>query len=660
MNKYDKVNLKDKYRALLTDVLPYELPIWFDASQFYHTCKNKNFTKYKDKVNSLEKLESNYIPLEYKISRGSSISPRVLSIMHPFMQVKVCDFYEKHHSLIKYYASRSPHSLRHPYRLARKFFNKDETKSTEAIGLDVDGYETKTASSYFKYRTIAFLYKFFEGYEYHRLEKRFSRMLQVDIAKCFPSIYTHSIGWATKSKRITKKNLNRNKGSFDDDFDRLMQETNYRETNGIIIGPEISRIFAEIILQKIDLNVVKTMREAKLFSGQDYEFKRYVDDYFVFFNNEETKTHFLKTLENCLLEYKLYLNESKTEEIKRPFVTKISLAKNSIKEQLSDFFSARYIQNPPSLTSIIDNSEYSKQEKTLISQRIKSCPNPGRIANQAIARLKYSFFDYAIDYQSVSNFLMGIIERKLARFFKIIEENLLSQEDQKGGRELNITNWLLVDLDILFFVHAMDLRIRPTDRLARCIIKILDSIGFLPEEMKNLVQQKIFDGLKLAINIVMNNKDVNGLETLNLLTILGELPSEFTLEQSVLLDYHSKMSNSIHSDDTYFLFITFMLYTKNDEKFLRLNEKIINNTISFIKDHSDRFISTEFFILFFDFLACPYIDRTTRETLYSDIFKHQVTQTANSYFNEGLFIDWKNTNFVRKNLEKKSFVFAYA
>ena len=40
-----------------------------------------------------------------------------------------------------------------------------------------------------------------------------------------------------------------------DAFDNLMQSVNARETNGIVIGPEFSRIFAEIILQYIDQKV---------------------------------------------------------------------------------------------------------------------------------------------------------------------------------------------------------------------------------------------------------------------------------------------------------------------------------------------------------------------------------------------------------------------
>ena len=60
-----------------------------------------------------------------------------------------------------------------------------------------------------------------------------------------------------------------------------MQRVNYNETNGIIVGPEISRIFAEIILQRIDVNVVNRLKQSPylLTLGRDYEVRRYIDDH---------------------------------------------------------------------------------------------------------------------------------------------------------------------------------------------------------------------------------------------------------------------------------------------------------------------------------------------------------------------------------------------
>lgn len=227
MPKIIKVNTNDKYRALLTDVLPYELPLWYSNFTMYERFHNKTHRDAYIKISGLgfENNAGKYIPLNYVISRGGNKSPRSISIMHPAAQLKVCEFYEEYGDLIEYYCTKSKYSLRHPYRKTTKFYGKRQQGSKVCDGVEPESEERIVSSSYFKYRTYPFLYRFFESYEYHRLEKKFHSMLQVDISKCFPSIYTHSIGWAVKSKRLAKAKV---KGSFDGEFDNLMQLTNYR------------------------------------------------------------------------------------------------------------------------------------------------------------------------------------------------------------------------------------------------------------------------------------------------------------------------------------------------------------------------------------------------------------------------------------------------
>lgn len=129
-----------------------------------------------------------------------------------------------------------------------------------------------------------------------RLEQKFHFMMNMDIASCFYHIYTHSIAWAIKGKECAKNNIDAI--SFETTFDKLMQRSNYNETNGILVGPEVSRIFAEIIFQRIDLNVLNILREKNLKLGSDYEIRRYVDDHFIFANKKETLSLILDVLRN--------------------------------------------------------------------------------------------------------------------------------------------------------------------------------------------------------------------------------------------------------------------------------------------------------------------------------------------------------------------------
>ncbi|MCG6406808.1 RNA-directed DNA polymerase, partial [Vibrio fluvialis] len=116
------------------------------------------------------------------------------------------------------------------------------------------------------------------------LERKFNHFWSIDISKFFDSIYTHSISWALKSKEFAKES--REKNDFSSFFDKLMQRSNYNETNGIVIGNEVSRIFAEIIMQAIDLDLEYELENNfELKHGKDYSIRRYVDDFFIFGNN---------------------------------------------------------------------------------------------------------------------------------------------------------------------------------------------------------------------------------------------------------------------------------------------------------------------------------------------------------------------------------------
>ncbi|MBX9445530.1 antiviral reverse transcriptase Drt3b [Dickeya chrysanthemi] len=644
MSNIIKVDTSDSLRTLLTDVLPYELPLWLSNFTMYHRFKTKSHLNAYENISGLNFKNNSgfYIPLDYYISRGGNKTPRTISIMHPVAQLRVCNFYHEYDELIEYHCTKSRFSLRHPYRKSTKFYGKAQEGSKLSDGVESSDEERIVSSSYFKYKKYPFLYRFFESYEYHRLEKQFHSMLQVDVSKCFSSIYTHSIGWAVKDKRLAKA---KPKGSFDGDFDGLMQLTNYRETNGIIVGPEVSRIFAEIILQKIDLNLVDRMTKKKFKVSKDYEFRRYVDDYFVFHRSEEVKTAFVKALELSLLEYKMYLNEAKTTMVSRPFATDISLAKNSLKLVVNKFYSSRY-----------------KQEGT-DSESISDLKRPDSKGNKAISEIKMAIANHKVEYSSISNYLVSAITKKtLVYLSKMLEI--------KDKEEYHL-NWLLVDLDLLFFIHAMDIRIRPTDRIGRLINDILEKTNNWPESYKDVIHKKIFDHVKQAMNIFINHsEDMVGLETLNLLIILTMLPSKYQLHESKVKEYFDYLDRSSVTNDFYFRWVTCMLYIESKSEYNQLRENLIKKAEEYLLENDDMFISSEYFMFYFDYLACPHIDEQVRKKMMKKVkditLDHQqnpVTFNVDVQSRIALFKDfivsWRDPEYLKSSLEKKEYLFSY-
>lgn len=348
-----KINKDDKSRVLLTELLPYEVPMLFSNEGFYSIVSNKKYHTFFDKVDELSNASKDKngrrygIPFNYEIIKNIDGDTRTLSIIHPYCQLYFIELYEKYDSLMLHLCSKSPFSLRRITKVAKFYYSpdfvfaEDPHKNAELeVEPEILDEETKYIKSYFTYKPIDLIYKFYERNEYQRLEQRFNYLLEFDISKCFYHIYTHSITWAVKDKESAKRN--HTKVSFENSFDKVMQLANYNETNGIVVGPEISRIFAEIILQQIDINVLSKLEQRQLIFGVDFEIRRYVDDYFVFSNDEKTLQIIKKLFQNELTFYKLYLNSSKEEIKTTPFITNIAVGKRELKHLLNSLYDSLF------------------------------------------------------------------------------------------------------------------------------------------------------------------------------------------------------------------------------------------------------------------------------------------------------------------------------
>ena len=74
----------------------------------------------------------------------------------------------------------------------------------------------------------------------------------------------------------------------------------------------------------------------KLIHKIHYEVFRYVDDYFIFHNNDANAEKITRHLEHLLKEVKLNLNLAKSEKFERPIITKLTIAKNKVSKIFAD------------------------------------------------------------------------------------------------------------------------------------------------------------------------------------------------------------------------------------------------------------------------------------------------------------------------------------
>jgi len=135
-------------------------------------------------------------------------------------------------------------------------------------------------------------------------------LLSTDISKFYQTIYTHSIPWALHGKAISKKNTS--DSLYGNLIDKLVRNTQDRQTLGIAIGPDTSRIISEIIGTHFDLELKSNHHQIKAI--------RYIDDFFIFTDSRLEAEQILNNISHYLNDFELTINEEKTKIEKLPVV----------------------------------------------------------------------------------------------------------------------------------------------------------------------------------------------------------------------------------------------------------------------------------------------------------------------------------------------------
>lgn len=140
-------------------------------------------------------------------------------------------------------------------------------------------------------------------------EARYEHILVSDISRFYGTIYTHTIPWALHTKLFCKANLNNHAvmGTLlGNSLDVLVRKGQDNQTIGIPIGPDTSRILAEIIAVGVE-------REFVALSGFSHDrVFRYVDDWFLGFDGLGEAEDAISLLSKACSEYELELNDEKT------------------------------------------------------------------------------------------------------------------------------------------------------------------------------------------------------------------------------------------------------------------------------------------------------------------------------------------------------------
>ena len=672
-HKKKQINNK-KERVILSDVLPFEIPITFSNRHFHNFLVNNHIStdgkmikwdkndpileiivkllfgfKKDNPVNdrqiNINNGERKTIPFNYKISHKDN-DFRELTIIHPKDQLAVIEFYEKYKNMILYYCNISPFSIRRPVKIAKFSYYKDRTHieklayDNEHKSIEEFDKEYENLKTFFVYKEYSNIYRFYESYKYQRCEKKYNRLFKFDITRCFDSIYSHSISWALLNKEVVKDNIEESKKTFGGKFDSLMQNLNYGETNGIVIGPEFSRLFAELILQRIDLNVFRNLKKEKIKFRTDYEIFRYVDDYFVFYNEEKTKDEILREYKCQLMEYKLYLNDSKSVLFEKPIITNITIAKLNISDLLNNNLNFEFLRKESK------NNEEKNEKKYCFYIS----------ANKLITKFKKIIKEANIPYKDILNYTLACIDRKTLKLIDIYNEI-----DEKNKFEKKVTEAVLELLDFTLFLYCVSPRVNTTIKLSLILSKLIKFIklkGNFYHDNRHIIFKKVYDDIFLVLKKNKSSKYTE-LETLYLLIALKELGKEYRLDNNILCNYFN-IDQKVKSRDhclNYFSITVLLFYIGNKKRYRDIKDTLKEHIrCKFEKvQKNNRIKMTELTILLFDLLSCPFLEDDFKKELleYYDITNvsevNKIVARKDYWFTK-----WDNFDFGKELEAKKS------
>lgn len=654
-----RLNKKDIYRALLTETTPGDVPIIFSNDGLYinshgyrlghESTGHEIFKSFYEKIFFAGNSQSN--PYKYSIKKGE-FSLRGLSLIHPRAQFNFTNFYNNYSDAIIYLCSLSQATIRTPYKVCNSYYRKDIDKASKYKEIDIDTLENelfrKHASSFFSYRGYNRLYKLFDSNVYVLLEKKFSSFWMLDVANCFDSVYTHTISWAIKNKDYIKNNI-QYRNQFCNEFDQLVQRSNNNETNGIPIGSEISRIFAEIIFQVIDCNIISALSDAYDYSfDKEYVFYRYVDDYVIFSESENISSRIAKTISDCLSEYNLYVNEGKLKKYVRPFNTEKSNVIGQTKLKILEFEE-----------KILEKSKLN--EKRLI--RPRKINRKDSLIKYFIGQIKYVCRLDSKGYEDVSSYLISTFSK---RIIELIDGYNRLQNKIDDEETLKYRDVIMILLRLMFFFYTVNPQVSSSYKLAKTVV-IIDRflISSCPEFIDHFRTQimKEISHISFTQGIDAERSGFVFLESLNILLATSEFGINYLIDEDKLKTFIYETS-----EISYFSLVSLLYYIKDHQIYSKIKSVVESKILQKLGRCKNIAKDSEVAHLFLDSLSCPYISHSTRSKILSSYLSEiepdmnldsvELDQTLDKLQATYWFVKWVDLDLI-KLLERKELINSY-
>lgn len=593
---------RNRMDFILTDLLPVELSELFSFTPFYSFLLEKQqqkvISQLVEKIKEKKSIGNDLMfqnswstkPLKYNILKGLN-STREMSIVQPlsalniflFMecyQKIILDFLEKNHSFsIRYHKKNTNLFYKTKSKAITQYFQKESTQ----LGKNI----IQQTGSYFKTVPFESINAFTDSKIWRICNFKYKCYAKIDYKSCFDSIYTHAYSWIIERNVIDSKAA-KNSNIFMA-IDRLLQNINGRSSNGIVVGPEFSRMIAEVLLQRIDYEVTTSLSSENIFKDKDYSAFRYVDDIFLFANEDEVLDKIINKFKVIGGKYLLKLNELKLARETTPCVPKEWLKKT---RELSDTIGNCFYNSKTSeYKNLPEDSRFIVKSNFISVDRIK---------DEISSLIKA----YPEDKRTIVSFLLST----LLNNFSQKKDGYPLFDKKKLGKSL-------LFLDLTLFIYAF----YPSFDQTRKIISI---ISYMNKEVNFKSDSKAHSRLLKAIKLYSFI-----FQSGNLFDLCDWFP--FFCEYSISLDSNTEtiLIEKAKKCNDPIIWANLLLYSKYYKNFYdelkSYIESVIKKQLLNISD-DEQFLQVEIWYVFI-FHNCPYISISLRNEMakiINDIYKN--------------------------------------
>lgn len=586
---------RNKLDFLLSDLLPVELSELFTYTTFYSFLLEKEQQKILNAmVDIIKKKKSsgeNLLfkdgwstkPLKYGIMKGNK-TIREMSIIQPLSAINLYLFVECYQKeLLEYFEKYHFFSLRYHKKNTDLYFKSKQKSVIEYFQPQSKNLGKKSiqqSGNFFKIAPFESINAFTESLAWRTSNFRFKYFAKMDYKSCFDSIYTHSYSWIIERNVIDAKAANSTHLFLE--IDRILQNINGRSSNGIVVGPEFSRMIAEILLERIDNEVLINLSSQGLKWHKDYEVFRYVDDIFVFSSEQKSIDQIIDSYSRIGEKYRLRLNELKLVRDETPCLPKEWLEKTRI---LSDMLGSLFYKGCKA-----DYDKLSEEQQSLV---IAEYVPVDRIKDEITVIMK----QYPEDRRTIVSFLLSTLLNNVSKK----RNGYILFGKQPVGKA-----FLLIDLSL--YIYAFFPSYDQTRKMISLLTYIGDEIDYKQDAG---LKQRLFSIIH-RYSFIFNNGSL--FDLCDWFPFFAEYG--FHLESHIEEDLVKKIAD--YNDPI--LWANLIIYAKNSTSFLaeilHKFKPILEDQLNSIVEKEQMLHSEFWYIIVFH--NCPFIDSRLRQAM-SDI-----------------------------------------